>query len=101
MGDFVYEDDDVGFVGYEETTVDPGASMLVATTIFCALSLASLPVLMCIKKNCDRRRGGTPAGSSTDSATPKEEAVEGKGLTTLKTKKKREVGLKLETTATF
>lgn len=88
MGDFVYEDDDAGFVGYEETTVDPGASMLVATIIFCVLSLASLPVLLCIKKSCDRRRGDTPESSSADSDTPKEA---GERLATLQ-KKKPEVG---------
>ena len=48
------EDDD-GFLGYVETTVDPGPWVIVGTTVFCALSIILLPCMLSLGRRYEKR----------------------------------------------
>ena len=47
---------DDGFVGYIETTVDPGPWILFGTTVYCALTILALPVLVILWRRKQRRK---------------------------------------------
>lgn len=49
-----WEDDD-GFEGYVETTVDPGPWVIVGTTAFCALSILLLPCMLSLGRRYEKR----------------------------------------------
>jgi MatE len=53
--DFEQYDDD-GFLDYVPTTVDPGYSLLIATTLFCLLSNAILPCLVSFGRRYEKRK---------------------------------------------
>ena len=50
------EDDDDGFIGYDETTVDPGPWIIVATALFCVLSIVLFPCLIALGRRYERRK---------------------------------------------
>ena len=53
--DFEQYDDD-GFLDYAPTSVDPGYSLLIATTLFCLLSNAILPCLVSFGRRYEKRK---------------------------------------------
>jgi len=60
------QEDDEGFDGYVETTVDPGSSFLIATTILCVLLYAVLPCMVCFKRRKSREDGEGSLNRSKD-----------------------------------
>jgi hypothetical protein len=62
------EGDDDGFIGYVETTNDPGAVMLVATVLTCIALVAILPLLVYFGKRCHKKEeeGADRAGTSDE-----------------------------------
>ena len=66
MEEYKHEDD--GFDGYEATTVDPGYSFLIATTILCVLLYALLPCIVSFKRKKSRadREGSLDRSKETD-----------------------------------
>lgn len=54
MAEENYNDD--WYVGYVETSVDPGPWMLVGTAVFCIFSLAMLPCLVSLGRRYEKRR---------------------------------------------
>ena len=49
-------DDDEGFIGYEETTVDPGHWLNVATALFCGLSIVLFPCMVSAGRRYEKYR---------------------------------------------
>lgn len=66
MSDFSEE---TGFDGYEPESVNPGPSVLIATIVFCILSIAIIPCLISLHKHCERRRGGNDESSRGNERT--------------------------------
>lgn len=53
------DDDDYfddGFVGYVETTVDPGPWVLVGTTVYCAFTIIALPMILILYRRRRQKR---------------------------------------------
>lgn len=63
------EDGDDGFVNYVEDTIDPGPSLLIATTILCVLMYAVLPCLVSFGKRYSSRRGKATVDATPSSDT--------------------------------
>ena len=71
--------EETGFDGYEPVSVDPGPSVLIATVIFCVLSLATLPCLMSLRRQCvvrqkgeenEEKSSGTDDNNSAEAVAP-------------------------------
>lgn len=69
------DDDDDGFENYEETTVDPGPWLNVATAVFCGLSVVLFPFMVTLGRRYEKRRRRM-ASSTTDNTTIGEIDVE-------------------------
>lgn len=69
-----YDDDD-GFLDYVPTTVDPGYSLLIATTLFCLLSNAILPCLVSCGRRYENRKVARQECAKKEAA-PDEKAKE-------------------------
>lgn len=72
--DFEQYDDD-GFLDYVPTTVDPGYSLLIATTLFCLLSNAILPCLVSYGRRYENRKVAQQESPKKEAA-PEEKAKE-------------------------
>jgi hypothetical protein len=85
MSDFVGADGDAGFPNYDEKSKDPGPVVLIATIIFCFLSLAVLPCVMCLRNKCAHRR--RESGASVDSVHSNDNAAQGLDIASLSKRK--------------
>jgi hypothetical protein len=56
MADELLSNDDDGFLDYVPTAIDPGYTILVATTIFCLVSNTFLPCLVSLGRRYEKRR---------------------------------------------
>lgn len=70
-----YDDDD-GFHSYQEDTVDPGYSLLVATAIFCFASNLLLPCFVSLGRRYQRRRDKQTAETDTTDADEAEDEAD-------------------------
>ena len=64
----IFAEDDDGFLGYVETSHDPGSSLIFATVLFCIISYCSLPLMIAMSNRLDvKNQQSTPRCSKQTS----------------------------------